>query len=563
MDRLRNLRTRRDSASSTPHATLAEVTLSDETQWAAKLDHWAEKDFDDKDEEVEAFAAELEETMSRAGSDWTNLAWRGDTQSEFDEREYEIRHVSGFTFARPRVLMDRARMSARAAKESARENRAKASAFVDRRVQKAAAARGELRERREHALAVIKAAAREKKSKLSHRAATVKAAAAGTARGVAGTARDKAVAARGAMAERRDAVGERRKKAADVVAKNLVRWRARRAERRSRADKGGAGGSGGGGFGRRSREAKSRGADTGASASRSPPLAPSPEAATVSASAPASPVLLSTTTSGAPPAAPAPSPVKRVIPVTDVELLPDSAREDSTNRSSTDDEARRSDLADLPSAGAEEEESEESSIESSWRVVEAVAARVVSAGAGVMTQAANTLAPSKSSAPGSSRGAADGAIGGGGSTADGGSGGGSSRGGGGGRGAGHDFPPDFVPAGVAPNSASASPPMDVTDAASALAPTDAGPPDDCNAIGDSSGHAVRKSKSPLLPPERWEQPADAPLVRGPNYFEDGKKINAQGGPICSLFAVQTFELKGEHLAGGEDQDPLPTLSYPP
>ena len=150
------------------------------------MDHWAEKDFDDKDEEVEAFAAELEETMSRAGSDWTNLAWRGDTQSDFDEREYEIRPVSGFTFARPRVLMDRARMSARAAKESARENRAKASAFVDRRVQKAAAARGELRERREHALAVIKAAAREKKSKLSHRAATVKAAAAGTARGVAG-----------------------------------------------------------------------------------------------------------------------------------------------------------------------------------------------------------------------------------------------------------------------------------------------------------------------------------------------------------------------------------------
>ena len=215
----------------------------------------------------------------------------------------------------------------------------------------------------------------------------------------------------------------------------------------------------------------------------------------MSASAPASPVLLSTTTSGAPPAAPAPSPVKRVIPVTDVELLPDSAREDTTNRSSTDDEARRSDLADLPSAGAEEEESEESSIESSWRVVEAVAARVVSAGAGVMTQAANTLAPSKSSAPGSSRGAADGAIGGGGSTADGGSGGGSSRGGGGGRGAGHDFP-DFVPAGVAPNSASASPPMDVTDATSALRTNGRRATGRLQCDWRSSGHAVRKSKSP-------------------------------------------------------------------
>jgi len=38
-------------------------------------------------------------------------------------------------------------------------------------------------------------------------------------------------------------------------------------------------------------------------------------------------------------------------------------------------------------------------------------------------------------------------------------------------------------------------------------------------------------------------------VRGPNYFEDGKKVEASGGPLCSLFACQAFELDGEHIAG--------------
>ena len=38
-------------------------------------------------------------------------------------------------------------------------------------------------------------------------------------------------------------------------------------------------------------------------------------------------------------------------------------------------------------------------------------------------------------------------------------------------------------------------------------------------------------------------------VRGPAYFEDGKKIAAVGSPLCDFFGAQTFELYGEHLAG--------------
>ena len=81
-------------------------------------------------EEAAAFVAELEETMSHADSDsWSHLAWFGASPSEVDLREYDLRKVSGFTFARPRVgkLVGRA-------KEGLGRQGEKASAFVDRRV---------------------------------------------------------------------------------------------------------------------------------------------------------------------------------------------------------------------------------------------------------------------------------------------------------------------------------------------------------------------------------------------------------------------------------------------
>ena len=53
----------------------------------------------------------------------------------------------------------------------------------------------------------------------------------------------------------------------------------------------------------------------------------------------------------------------------------------------------------------------------------------------------------------------------------------------------------------------------------------------------------------MLPRRRWDQPSDAPLLRGPAYLEDGKKVPAVGGPLCTLFAAQCFELLGDHVAG--------------
>lgn len=57
------------------------------------------------------------------------------------------------------------------------------------------------------------------------------------------------------------------------------------------------------------------------------------------------------------------------------------------------------------------------------------------------------------------------------------------------------------------------------------------------------------ASSSILPSNRWSQPDEAPPVRGPTYFEDGKKIAAIGGPLCKLFACQVFELDKDHLAG--------------
>ena len=188
MERIRKLQHRRGSASqevSTPHATLS--TAPPNLLGDLPADRYGSGDEDDdKDEEAAELAAELDETMSRAGSEWSHLAWWGDNRSETDLRDHDIRKVGGFSIARPRV-----RVLVEHAKYSARENRAKASAFVDRRKQKMSAARDEAKERREHALAVIQRAAREKKRKMASGAAAVRGKAAAKVLG----ARDKAVGA--------------------------------------------------------------------------------------------------------------------------------------------------------------------------------------------------------------------------------------------------------------------------------------------------------------------------------------------------------------------------------
>ncbi|KOO31457.1 hypothetical protein Ctob_008330 [Chrysochromulina tobinii] len=198
----------------------------------------SDEEYNDKDDEAAQLAAELDETMSRSGSEWSNLVWWGDNQSDIDLREYELRRVSGFTFARPRVAIDRAKESMRSAvvrvKATARDKRAKASAFVDRRKQRLWSGLHSVDERREVALRVIQRAAREKKHALAMRAAgagrSTKAAlrhAGGSSKAalrhgvdiVAGTAEaalDKAVAARDVMAEKREV-------ARKVLSKNLVR----------------------------------------------------------------------------------------------------------------------------------------------------------------------------------------------------------------------------------------------------------------------------------------------------------------------------------------------------
>ena len=249
------IRARRPAtAASAAHATLDQLDHlpgdSDEEHDPRRL-VGSDEEYNDKDDEAAQLAAELDETMSRSGSEWSNLVWWGDNQSDIDLREYELRRVSGFTFARPRVAIDRAKESMRSAvvrvKATARDKRAKASAFVDRRKQRLWSGLHSVDERREVALRVIQRAAREKKHALAMRAAgagrSTKAAlrhAGGSSKAalrhgvdiVAGTAEaalDKAVAARDVMAEKREV-------ARKVLSKNLVRWRQRHEARREGGD---------------------------------------------------------------------------------------------------------------------------------------------------------------------------------------------------------------------------------------------------------------------------------------------------------------------------------------
>jgi hypothetical protein len=249
------IRARRPAtAASAAHATLDQLDHlpgdSDEEHDPRRL-VGSDEEYNDKDDEAAQLAAELDETMSRSGSEWSNLVWWGDNQSDIDLREYELRRVSGFTFARPRVAIDRAKESMRSAvvrvKATARDKRAKASAFVDRRKQRLWSGLHSVDERREVALRVIQRAAREKKHALAMRAAgagrSTKAAlrhAGGSSKAalrhgvdiVAGTAEaalDKAVAARDVMAEKREV-------ARKVLSKNLVRWRQRHEARREGSD---------------------------------------------------------------------------------------------------------------------------------------------------------------------------------------------------------------------------------------------------------------------------------------------------------------------------------------
>ena len=173
------IRLRRSAtAAAAAHATLDQLDHlpgdSDEEHDPRRL-VGSDEEYNDKDDEAAQLAAELDETMSRSGSEWSNLVWWGDNQSDIDLREYELRRVSGFTFARPRVAIDRAKESMRSAvvrvKATARDKRAKASAFVDRRKQRLWSGLHSVDERREVALRVIQRAAREKKHALARRAA--------------------------------------------------------------------------------------------------------------------------------------------------------------------------------------------------------------------------------------------------------------------------------------------------------------------------------------------------------------------------------------------------------
>ena len=220
------------------------------------------------------------------------------------------------------------------------------------------------------------------------------------------------------------------------------------------------------------------------------------------------------------------------IPVTEIELVDDSQR-DSSSRDEVD-SVRAVSAASAPSASlqpspqpsphhADQADDSSSSIESTWRVVEAVAARVVEAGAGVVVSAlsppASPLRPPRASNP---------------------------------------LPADFVPA--APSSlgrdaaaadslpGSPSHPLELEGGA-AVADDDAHDADDADDADEPVSAVVRASSAPILPRERWSTPEEPPLVRGPKYFEDGKKILAEGGPLCTLFAIQLFELTDEHLAG--------------
>ena len=132
------------------------------------------------------------DTVSRAGSEWSRLAWWGETRSEVDARDntMDFLHRAGFVFGRPRVAETRHRAAAvlENLKESAREKRHNVGAYVDRKVEKMAEKRERLKMRKDDAMAVIKRAAREKKRKMAARAQ----AAAGKAGHLKDKAKDKA-----------------------------------------------------------------------------------------------------------------------------------------------------------------------------------------------------------------------------------------------------------------------------------------------------------------------------------------------------------------------------------
>ena len=206
------------------------------------------------------------DTVSRAGSEWSRLAWWGETRSEVDARDntMDFLHRAGFVFGRPRVAETRHRAAAvlENLKESAREKRHNVGAYVDRKVEKMAEKRERLKMRKDDAMAVIKRAAREKKRKMAARAQ----AAAGKAGHLKDKAKDKAsemkeaakeklansrekirdkavamreeaAAAREKLRDKMRPMAERREAAQAVIRHKILELRERRAARREgRAD---------------------------------------------------------------------------------------------------------------------------------------------------------------------------------------------------------------------------------------------------------------------------------------------------------------------------------------
>ena len=416
----------------------------------------------DKDEEAAVFAAELEETMSRAGSEWSGLAWFGDSPSEVDLREYELRKVSGFTFARPRRIVHRA-------KEVAHHGRDKASAFVDRRVQRTAEATSNLNERRQAALAVIRRAAREKKRKLANRAAHARSKVAGIS--VRDTARVRAKDT--AAAVQKSVSPETKDPARSRPILDKLPGR-RRKETTPTANT----------VGSVSTSVSSRHAAS-ANAAHSPLSTGS-----LPTSPPSLPLSLDTATpvgrmgGASDPDEPAPSPPQMIEvaarPVNSSDHTPDSLLNKTHMRLNA----------------ASVELLDESFIdESEWRIVDAV-------------HVAASDDPAAAAGVGGSAGAADGAA------------------------------------------------VNAEDeGAAADTPTVGGQSSGDGSAGLDPVAAAIAASSCVLPRHRWEQPPDAPPVRGPNYFEDGKKIPALGGPSCTLFAVQVIRSSPAPCS-------LPARSYP-
>ena len=62
-------------------------------------------------------------------------------------------------------------------------------------------------------------------------------------------------------------------------------------------------------------------------------------------------------------------------------------------------------------------------------------------------------------------------------------------------------------------------------------------PERATASPENLPPALEASAS-MLPRRRWDQPSEAPMLRGPNYMEDGRKVAALGGPCFALFGCQ-------------------------